>query len=431
MDIKTTLHKLSIDQLNPMQEEAGLAITHGDNVLLLSPTGSGKTLAFLMPLMLALKPGNHGVQVLVLAPSRELAIQIETVARSMATGHKVNVIYGGRPIKKDFQDLATLPALLIGTPGRIADHLRRGTVDGKTIHTLVLDEYDKSLEIGFEDEMSELYGFLPELHRRVLTSATMGVDIPDWLGIDQPLMIDYLSDGVSTLEVQRVVSSQKDKLDRLYDLLCHLGSQRGIIFLNYKDSIQRTSDYLRERGIDHGVFYGGLDQHDRERALLQFRNGSHRVLLATDLAARGIDVPELDYIIHYHLPLKAEEFTHRNGRTARMHQEGTAYVLHWSDDVLPDFVPTVDELVIDSVDPPPSTSWQTIFISGGRQDKISKGDIVGFLIKVGGLASNELGLITLKQDCAFVAVDASRAAEVVDKLNDQRVKKRKVRVHLI
>ncbi len=322
------LAKLNIKKLNPMQEEDKLAIHSSKDVVLLSPTGSGKTLAFLLPVMAELNQDNAQVQALVVVPSRELAIQIEQVAREMGTGHKVNVVYGGRSFSKDKIDLQKPPTLLVGTPGRIADHLRRRTFTGRTIQTLILDEFDKSLEIGFEDEMKDIVALTPNVTKRILTSATQGVEIPDFVGVQEPLSIDYLAQGVAKLAIKTVVSPSKDKLDTLVDLLCHIGNEPGIIFCNFKDSIQRVSEFLEQKGIHHGCFYGGMEQKDRERALIKFRNGSHQLLIATDLAARGIDVPELKFIVHYHLPLKAEEFTHRNGRTARMNSDGTAYVLH-------------------------------------------------------------------------------------------------------
>ncbi len=340
---KEILEKLGIEQLNPMQEEAKLAIHSLPEVVLLSPTGSGKTLAFLLPLIAELDPESTEVQALILAPSRELAIQIEQVARDMGTGYKINAVYGGRRISKDKVELQHHPALLIGTPGRVADHLRRNTFSSDHIRTLVLDEFDKSLEIGFEEEMSEIMSLLPNVDKKVLTSATQKVEIPAFVGLKKPTYIDYLHEGVSKLKIKIIISPEKDKLETLGKALCHLGNQPGIVFLNFKDAIQRVSDYLSEKGIPHGCFYGGLDQLDRERALIKFRNGTHQLLLATDLAARGIDVPEIKFIIHYHLPMRGEEFVHRNGRTARMHESGTAYVLKWVQEELPDFIDAPDE----------------------------------------------------------------------------------------
>lgn len=428
---KKILAKLGIEQLNPMQEEAQLAIHSCPEVILLSPTGTGKTLAFLLPVIAELDPNNKEVQALILAPSRELAIQIEQVTREMGTGYKINAAYGGTSFSKDKAELQHRPAILIGTPGRIADHLRRNTFSAEAIKTLVLDEFDKSLEIGFEGEMREIVEALPNVQKKILTSATQGVNVPEFVGLNNPQCIDYLEEGVATLAVKKIISPSKDKLETLVSALCHLGNQPGIIFCNFKDSIQRVSNYLTEHNISHGCFYGGLEQQERERALIKFRNGTHQIIIATDLAARGLDVPEIKFIIHYHLPNRSQEFTHRNGRTARMHKQGTAYILQWEKEVLPDFVETtaIEELQLAPV--PEPSKWKTIFISGGRKDKISKGDIAGLFFRQGELNKDELGLIELKQDCAFVAVAASKAAALVQLFDNKRLKKRKIRVKII
>lgn len=428
---KEILEKLGIEQLNPMQEEAKLAIHSLPEVVLLSPTGSGKTLAFLLPLIAELDPESTEVQALILAPSRELAIQIEQVARDMGTGYKINAVYGGRRISKDKVELQHHPALLIGTPGRVADHLRRNTFSSDHIRTLVLDEFDKSLEIGFEEEMSEIMSLLPNVDKKVLTSATQKVEIPAFVRLKKPTYIDYLHEGVSKLKIKIIISPEKDKLETLGKALCHLGNQPGIVFLNFKDAIQRVSDYLSEKGIPHGCFYGGLDQLDRERALIKFRNGTHQLLLATDLAARGIDVPEIKFIIHYHLPMRGEEFVHRNGRTARMHESGTAYVLKWVQEELPDFIDAPDEEVLEPAPLPQPSAWKTVFISGGRKDKISKGDIAGLFFKQGELKHDQVGTIELKQDCAFAAVKATKVDQLIRKVDNSRLKRKKVRVSLI
>lgn len=434
---KQILQKLGITQLNDMQEEARLAIPSDNDVVLLSPTGSGKTLAFLLPILNRIDANNNHTQVLVLAPSRELAIQIEQVTREMGTGFKTNVVYGGRPFSKDRIDLKHAPAILIGTPGRIADHLRRGTVNAKHIKTLILDEFDKSLEIGFEKEMKEIVASLSNIDKKVLTSATQESDIPAFVGLHKPITINYLDQKTtSNLELKTVLTPDKDKLDALVSLVKHIGDQPGIIFCNFKDSIRRISDYLYEFDIPHGTFYGGMEQKDRERALIKFRNGTHQILLATDLAARGIDIKELSFIIHYHLPLKAEEFTHRNGRTARMNAGGTSYILQWEREELPDFIQEANpdshhiEEMYEALDGH-TQLWKTLFISGGRKDKISKGDIAGLFGKQGNLQRNELGMIELKPDCAFVAVKANKAHEVILRTDNTRLKKKKVRVKMI
>ncbi len=428
---KAILSKLGIEQLNPMQEEAHLAISSSDEIILLSPTGTGKTVAFLLPLINQLNPDSEEIQVIIIVPSRELAIQIEQVMREMGTGFKVNAVYGGRSGSKDRLEIKHRPAVLVGTPGRLADHLRRGAFNTNDIKTLVLDEFDKSLEIGFEDEMSEILDLLPKVNQKILTSATQGIHIPKFVGLRKPLTIDYSQEGIRHLEIKAVLSPIKDKLETLAHLLAHIGNQNGIIFCNFKDAIQRVSDFLTDNGVSHGIFHGGLEQIERERSLIKFRNGTHQILLATDLAARGIDVPELKFIIHYHLPIKKEEFTHRNGRTARMNREGIAYVIQYEKEDLPDFIGQLPIEKLQSAHLPQQSDWMTLFVSGGRKDKISKGDIAGLFFKQGSLSKDDVGVIELKNDCAFVAVKKSKIQQLIPKVNNTRLKKKKVRIFTI
>lgn len=416
-----------------MQEETLKKSEVSDEIILLSPTGTGKTLAFLLPLLKNLHPDKEGVQALILVPSRELAIQVEQVLRQMGTGFKTNAVYGGRAMSQDKLDLKHSPAILIGTPGRIADHLRKGNVSPKGIEQLVLDEFDKSLEVGFETEMMEIIGSLKPVQKTILTSATQKLEIPEFVGLKNPHSINYLDQEVTKLKLRIITSPEKDKLPALEQLLRHLGRQPGIVFCNFRESIDRVSEYLSEAGIKHGCFYGGMEQKDRERSLIKFRNGTHQLLLATDLAARGIDVPEIRFIIHFHLPVKEDEFTHRNGRTARMHNEGTAYILKWENEELPDFIEKLNLQTTPVEDLPKagykhSEAWKTLFISGGRRDKISKGDIAGLFIKQGKLKPEELGLIEVKQDCAFAAVPAANVKALLPLVNNTRLKKKKVRV---
>jgi len=430
-DTEAILHKLQIHALNPMQEEAVASIPLHASTVLLSPTGTGKTLAFALPLLASLDPDSKEVQALILVPSRELAIQIEQVLRSMGSGYKVNAVYGGRPMSKDKIELKHIPAILIGTPGRISDHFSNDRFSKDHIKTIVLDEFDKSLEVGFEYEMKGILKTLKNIEKRILTSATAGVEIPEFVGLQKVNTLNYLGTAVSKLTVKTVVSPAKNKLNTLLHLLNHIGNQQGIVFCNLKDSIQQVSAFLESKDISHGCFNGGMEQKDRERSLIQFRNGSHQILIATDLAARGIDVPEMKYIIHYELPLYKEEFTHRNGRTARVSAKGTAYVLKWKNEQLPPFIENSSIADITEQANRKPVFWQTLFISGGRKDKISKGDIAGLFFKQGKINKDQLGFIELKQDCTFVAVPASIATDLVEKLNNTRLKKKKVRVTTI
>lgn len=426
------LNKLQISELNPMQQEAIYSIENNANSIILSPTGTGKTLAFLLPLLKSLDRTSDAVQALILVPTRELAIQIEQVVRTMGTGFKVNAVYGGRAMSKDKIEIKHNPAILIGTPGRILDHFESDRFSKSSIKTLILDEFDKSLEIGFEEQMSAILSKLDSLNRRVLTSATQGVTIPNFVQLTNPSTLNFLDDKVSNrLELRTLLSAEKNKFPALIDLLLYLGNQPGIIFCNFKDSIAKVSSVLEKNHISHSSFSGGMEQKDRERALIKFRNGTSQILLATDLAARGIDVPELKFIIHYEMPLHEEEFIHRNGRTARVNEKGTAYILKWKDQRLPEFITDSKEITISSKAEKVAPYWQTLFISGGRKDKISKGDIAGLFFKQGNLNREQLGAIELKQDCAFVAVPMELADELIEKLNNSRLKRKKVRIHVI
>lgn len=426
------LTKLNIHVLNPMQEEAVSIIETTTNTILLSPTGTGKTLAFLLPLLKVLDPNSKEVQSLIIVPSRELAIQIEQVVRSMGSGYKVNAVYGGRPMSKDKIELKHNPAILIGTPGRILDHFHADRFSKANIKTLILDEFDKSLEDGFEEEMKAIIGQLPTINKRILTSATQGIAVPKFVRLDKPKIINYLKENKeSKLTIKTVVSTNKNKLESLLELILHIGNEPGIIFCNLRDSIDQVSAFLKRNKISHACFSGGMEQKDRERALIKFRNGTCQLLIATDLASRGIDIPEMKYIIHYELPRHEEEFIHRNGRTARVNAKGTAYVLKWEKEFLPEFIKNVKGKNISKKAPHKPQFWETLFISGGRKDKISKGDIAGLFFKQGAISKDQLGTIELKQDCAFVAVPLSIADQLVEKLNNTRLKKKKVRVTIL
>ncbi|MDO7173530.1 DEAD/DEAH box helicase [Mariniflexile sp. AS56] len=426
------LAKLNIEALNPMQEEAVSVIETTTNTIILSPTGTGKTLAFSLPLLNVLDPESDEVQALILVPSRELAIQIEQVIRSMGSGYKVNAVYGGRPMSKDKIEIKHNPAILIGTPGRILDHFTSDRFSKSSIKTLILDEFDKSLEDGFEEEMKAIIGHIPNVNKRILTSATQAVKVPGFVRLDKPYTINYLKEKTaSKLTIKTVVSPDKNKLKTLLELLQHIGNEPGIIFCNLRDSIDEVSRFLTRNKVSHSCFSGGMEQKDRERSLIKFRNGTSQVLISTDLAARGIDIPEMGYIIHYELPKHEEEFIHRNGRTARVNAKGTAYILKWQKELLPEFIKNIKGINVSKKAPVTPQMWETLFISGGRKDKISKGDIAGLFIKQGGIDNDQLGTIELKPDCAFVAVPYAMADALVEKLNNTRLKKKKVRVTIL
>jgi superfamily II DNA/RNA helicase len=427
------LENLGITALNTLQEDAYEAIAQKPNVLLLAPTGSGKTLAFLLPILKKLNPEVIGVQCLIITPSRELAIQIESVWKKMATGFKVNSCYGGHSMPIEIQSLSEPPALLIGTPGRILDHIHRRSFTLNTIKTMVLDEFDKSLTLGYQEEMSAIIERLTRLETRVLASATANIVIPEFTGIKNPKILDFTEGSSQTnegLAVKSVISLSKDKIDRLFELLCFIGSEQTIIFCNHRDATERTAEILNEKGIEAAFFHGGMEQADREKTLLQFRNGSIVFLVASDLAARGLDIPEVKHVIHYQLSIKKEDFTHRNGRTARMNAEGTAYLMLYDNEPAPAYViPTPEVLDVPKNRPvPKSSEWVTLYISGGKKDKISKMDIAGFFMKKGHLLKEELGLITIMDFMSFVAVKKSKARKLLLLSQNEKMKGAKYKI---
>jgi superfamily II DNA/RNA helicase len=433
LNIQSILTKLEIPALNPMQEAALKSLGKHNGLLLLSPTGSGKTLAFLLPVLRLLQSDAVGVQALILVPSRELAIQIEKVFRMMGTGFKVSCCYGGHSTKTEKNNLLQSPALLIGTPGRIAHHLRLQTFDPLTVKTLVLDEFDKSLELGFQAEMSDIIASLRNVSTHILTSATEMDEIPAFVKLKNPEKLDFLSSApVTNLTVRFIRAEGKDKLDALFSLICKLGNEASLIFCNHRDAVDRISLLLTEKRITHDVFHGGMEQDEREQALIKFRNGSHHLLVTTDLASRGLDIPSIKNVIHYQLPGSETIFTHRSGRTARMHADGTAWMVLGEGEYLPAYIAdkaVQEELKKPGAVPAPSL-WATLFFNAGKKEKISKGDIVGLLIQKGGLAKEELGLIEVLDHSSFVAVKRDKAGSLLERIRGEKLKNKSVKISL-
>lgn len=433
--VETILSNLRIDELNEMQKAALEATAQHHNVTLLSPTGSGKTLAFLLPIVNALDSANKKSQALIIVPSRELALQIESVFKAMGTGFKVTTCYGGHKREIEENNLIQPPALLIGTPGRLADHIRRGNITTDSIQTLVLDEFDKSLEMGFVEEISFIVSSLPNIQKRILTSATEAVEIPDFIGASDAVNLNFLPEEAvpaEVLAIQTVHSPEKDKLVTLFNLLCYLGDRSSIIFCNHREAVERTSQWLSEKGITNTFYHGSMEQRDREVALAKFRNGSINFLVTTDLAARGLDIPNIRYIIHYHLPATEDIFTHRNGRTARMDKSGTAILILNDEEKLPKYIstPVLDIDLPTSCELPEKPKWTTLFVAAGKKDKINKVDIVGFLTNKGDLKKEDIGIIEVKDFFSFVAVRKSRVSHTLQLIKEERMKGRKIKIEV-
>ena len=426
--IDKILDKLGI-QLNPMQEETMHAVLHGNkDVVVLSPTGSGKTLAYLMPLVQLIDPKVDEPQLVVVTPGRELALQSTEVLKSMGTGLRTMACYGGRAAMDEHRVMnKVLPQVIFGTPGRLTDHLDKGNFSAEHVKYLVIDEFDKCLEMGFQDEMGRLIASLPYLERHFLLSATEAEEIPRFVHMGRVETIDYRMDEEQVPErirIYQVKSPQKDKLETLAQLLLSLGDESSIVFLNYRDSVERTNEFLRSRGFATSAFHGGLEQHEREDALYKFSNGSANIFVSTDLGARGLDIPDIDNIIHYHLPECEDSYIHRVGRTARWEATGKAFFLLGPSEDIPSYVDAeVEDYEIPSDLPAPAKPrMATIYIGKGKKDKISKGDIVGYLCKIGQLQSSEIGKIDVKDRYAYVAVSRTKLKQVLKLTAGQKIK---------
>ena len=431
MDIQRILTKLRINELNEMQQHAAEAITGSDgDVVLLSPTGSGKTLAYLLPLVQLLDGNSEQVQALVITPGRELALQSDNVLKSMGCGLRSTACYGGRAAMDEHKVLKEVrPQIVFGTPGRLNDHLDKNNISRYGIRYLVIDEFDKCLEMGFQAEMQKLIQSLPGLQRRILLSATNTEEIPQFVNMSKKgTLIDFLPEEEQTSEritLYEVHSPQKDKLDTLRQLLLSFGDESSIVFLNYRESVERVNNYLLEQGFTTSCFHGGLEQRQREDQLYRFSNGSANILVATDLASRGLDIPNIQNIIHYHLPESQEGYIHRVGRTARWDATGRSFFILNASEHIPDYVEgnVVEYAAIPSQQTePPLPRMTTLYIGKGKKDKISKGDIVGFLCKNGGLKADEIGRIDVKDRYAYVAIQREKLKQTLHLVQGQKIK---------
>ncbi len=439
LDTKILLTNLGIEQLIPMQEKMGKAAIQQGGVVLLSPTGSGKTLAYLLPLVSLVNPTNDALQAAVVLPTRELAQQSEDVLKRMKTGLRSMALYGGRPAMDEHRIMRELkPQIVFATPGRLLDHLGKENLSPYAVKSLVIDEFDKCLELGFQEEMESLLKYFTKATHCWLTSATDAEAIPAFMQKIAPNFktLNYLDGDNDTklrIEVQQVLSPQKDKLETLGRLLTTLKGQPAIVFVGYRESAERVGKWLRQNGFFAEVYHGGMEQDWRERALYKFRNGSANVLVSTDLAARGLDIPEVKVVIHYHLPLKEEDYTHRNGRTARWDAQGAIYLLLGPEEHCPEYAGSLSTLRVDDVAllKPLPPVFTTLYIGRGKREKLSKGDVLGFLCKKGGLKNDEIGRIDISAHHAYVAVARKKVKALLRQVSGEKIKGMKTLVEEI
>lgn len=433
---------------NAMQEAAYQAIAGTENhVVILSPTGSGKTLAYLLPTVELLNGQSDDLQAVVIVPGRELALQSGNVLKGMGSGLRSMAVYGGRPTMDEHRVLrSVVPQVVFGTPGRLNDHLDKGNLVADAVRLIIIDEFDKCLQMGFQEEMQSLLAKLPRSARRILVSATDAEEIPAFMETGSAAMGSAQQRAVSRVDfripedqtpprvtVCEVLSPDKDKLQTLKALLLSRGSDSSIVFLNYRQSVERVAEFLRAEGFTVSAFHGGLDQKAREEALYQFTNASANILVSTDLGSRGLDIPDVANIIHYHLPEGEDGYIHRVGRTARWDKQGQAFFILGPDEHIPDYVDAdvahyelpadlMERLAAGERIAVPQPRMATLYIGKGKKDKISKGDIVGFLCKKGGLTGKDLGRIDVFDHYAYVAVARSKARGALRQLQNEKIK---------
>lgn len=422
------LRRLNIDALNTMQMAALAHCRANSSMVLLSPTGTGKTLAFLLPLLERLDQRRNGVQAVIILPSRELARQVFEVWRAMATPFQMTALYGGRPLEQEVASLGgASTSVIVGTPGRLLDHLNRSSFAVDKCTHLVIDEFDKCLEMGFRDEMSKLIDKLPAVTSRFLLSATDADEIPQFAGTADVERLDYRGGGEQPAvrtSFYTITTTPDKRLEKLFSLLCSFGGEPAIVFCNFRETVDEVYRYLTKNSLHCVAYNGAMEQKARELALYRFTSGCSNILVSTDLAARGLDIKDVKHVVHYQRALSADIFTHRNGRTARWEADGSVYMIAFENKELPDFVPDgLEEYNLPKRNTlPPAPEWTVLYVGKGKRDKLSRGDLAGFFIKKGGLKPDEVGTILVFQDYSYVAVKLNRMRGVLKKVEGEKIK---------
>ena len=402
------LGRLGVESLSQMQLDTSDAVLHTDrDIVVLSPTGSGKTLAYLLPLVERIDPAQEGVQAIVLVPGRELALQSAGVLKDLGSGLRTMALYGGRPTMDEHRRIREVkPQIVFATPGRLNDHLTKENFPVNDVQWLVIDEFDKCLAMGFRDEMSEVISKLPQDIRHILLSATDAEEIPQFVNLGKTKRINYIDETgqiSSRVNIYKVKSPDKDKLETVSKLLRHIGEKSSVVFLNYRESVERAADYLRQQGFAISMFHGGLDQKLREDALYKFSNGSANVLVCTDLASRGLDIPDIENI---------------------RDKEGRTFFVLGPGESIPSYVEEeqADYPLPQQLPAPAQPRMTTLYIGKGKKDKISKGDIVGFLCKKGGITVDDIGKIDVKERYSYVAIVREKLNTVLALTRGEKIK---------
>ena len=450
-DLKKVAAELGYAQATPIQVAAIPILLKGRDLVGQSKTGSGKTVAFSMPILQRLHLEQRRVQALVLCPTRELCTQVTRELRKLGRRHpslSVIELVGGQPGGPQAASLRRGAHIAVGTPGRVLDHLQRGRLDLSGLQMLVLDEADRMLDMGFQEEMEAILAEAPADRQTAFFSATFPESIEGMSAAYQRdpehVVIESAPETRPAITQKLFEVEEEDKLNALVAVLQEEGAESAIVFCNLKATVAELADALSEAGVSSAGLHGDLVQEARDRVMAKFRNGSLRVLVATDVAARGIDVAGLDLVVNFDTP-KPDVYVHRIGRTGRAGKTGVAV----------SFVTPKEKYKIESlreatgeelplaaaprasgpVEVAPAqaeAAMVTFYIGGGRKEKVRPGDILGALTgEAGGLAGTDVGKIEIHDHFAYVAVSSRVAKVALQRLQNGRIKGRKFRVELV
>jgi len=443
-ELQQALSAIHYIDMSPIQSASADAVIEGRDLLAQAETGSGKTVAFAMGLLNKLELTLFQTQALVICPTRELADQVAAEIRRLASAMantRVLTLCGGKPMHDQLTSLKRAPHIVVGTPGRLKKHLEKETLNLGRINCLVLDEADRMLDMGFYDDIMHILNRTPKDRQTLMFSATYPDEIVDISRSIQKDPLEVRIEGSNTsekIEQLFVLTTEEAKTEALFRVLGKYPMESAIIFCNRKIQVQRLCDALREQGIHARALHGDLEQRERDEAIVLFGNKSISFLVATDVAARGLDINELSGVVNYDLTPDPETYLHRIGRTGRAGRKGLAISMvannqkHRVSDI-EDFLGNDVRFVElahsdrnDGLAMKPATS--TIQIAAGKKDKLRAGDIVGALTADSTLTNDHIGKITVQAKVSFVAVDFAKAKTALDILSNGKVKKRRVRV---
>ncbi|MHC4959739.1 MAG: ATP-dependent RNA helicase DbpA [Planctomycetota bacterium] len=447
------VRELGYVEMTPIQAKGIPVLLAGKDLVGQAKTGSGKTAAFALPILQDLSLHRHGPQALVLCPTRELCAQVAREFRKLGRKHAglhVLVLSGGLPVRPQLRALARRVHVVVGTPGRVLDHLGRRSLDLARVTTAVLDEADRMLDMGFSDEMDRILGALPRSRQTAFFSATFPDSIEAMSRRHQRDAVRVTVDepGEETPEIrQRVLAAEPgEKLSALYRVLAEHAHESALVFCHQKATVAELASTLAAAGVSAACLHGDLEQVDRDRVMAMFRNRSVRVLVATDVAARGIDVVDLDLVVNYDLPSRPDVYIHRIGRTGRAGKPGLAVSLATRRDEHK--LTAIEERIRAPLEHMPAgkgrsveelaslvaraPEMDTIHIAGGRKDKVRPADILGALTgEAGGLRGADIGRIEIHDRRSYVAVARRVSRKAVESLNNGRIKGRRFRASLL